>query len=414
MYQRNYLFNGDELRDYLEGKKRNIQSEIDSNDRDYISNVDIKKYSNYLLDKYTFQTPVLLEEDQHMEDPREIEIDVRNNQDYFGFSRGSYYRKGWEINIKIPFKGLGDLFSYKPSTSSVHLPNGDVHQNEIQFSYQALDNQISAANMRHQENLKLVKMWLGWTEADIKKYNDSLEDFIVNYIQQRRAKLKSDFSQFESFGIPITRLNDVPKSYQVPIHRKEVKISKPIAKTPKKDPEPTLELETYEEILCLIQSMSLVMERSLKTFSSIPEEQIRNHFLMVLNSQFEGKATGETFNKGGKTDILIRHNNENLFIAECKFWKGEKGLIETINQLFGYLTWRDTKTAILIFNKNKNFSSVLEKIRSTLPTHDYHKKIYSLKNQDLQLETIFSYVFHFPNDLERDVYITILAFDLSE
>ena len=113
-------------------------------------------------------------------------------------------------------------------------------------------------------------------------------------------------------------------------------------------------------------------------------------------------------------DILIRHNNKNLFIAECKFWKGEKGLIETINQLFGYLTWRDTKTAILIFNKNKNFTSVLEKIRSTLPTHDYHKRIHSLKSQDLQLETIFSYVFHFPNDLERDVYITILTFDLSE
>jgi hypothetical protein len=46
----------------------------------------------------------------------------------------------------------------------------------------------------------------------------------------------------------------------------------------------------------------------------------------------------------GKTDILIRDNDKNIFIAECKFWGGPKLFKETIDQLLGYTSWRDTKT----------------------------------------------------------------------
>jgi hypothetical protein len=65
-----------------------------------------------------------------------------------------------------------------------------------------------------------------------------------------------------------------------------------------------------------------------------------------LNGVFEGQATGETFNFQGKTDILIRAQGKNIFIAECKFWKGEKVFLETIDQLLSYLSWRDSKAAI--------------------------------------------------------------------
>jgi hypothetical protein len=40
------------------------------------------------------------------------------------------------------------------------------------------------------------------------------------------------------------------------------------------------------------------------------EEDLRQHFLVQLNGQYEGQATGETFNFQGKTDILIRAEEE--------------------------------------------------------------------------------------------------------
>jgi hypothetical protein len=56
------------------------------------------------------------------------------------------------------------------------------------------------------------------------------------------------------------------------------------------------------------------------------EEDLRQHFLVQLNGQYEGRATGETFNFEGKTDILIRAERKNIFIAECKFWDGPDSL----------------------------------------------------------------------------------------
>ena len=76
---------------------------------------------------------------------------------------------------------------------------------------------------------------------------------------------------------------------------------------------------------------------------------------MQLNGQYHGAATGETFNCKGKTDILIRHQDKNIFVAECKFWEGYEALIKTTNQLLSYTTWRDTKTALIIFSRRIGF-----------------------------------------------------------
>ena len=51
---------------------------------------------------------------------------------------------------------------------------------------------------------------------------------------------------------------------------------------------------------------------------ALDEETIRDLLLALLNAQFEGAAAGEVFNAAGKTDILIRAGDRNVFIAECK------------------------------------------------------------------------------------------------
>ncbi|TXC66173.1 hypothetical protein FSC37_10265 [Piscinibacter aquaticus] len=105
-------------------------------------------------------------------------------------------------------------------------------------------------------------------------------------------------------------------------------------------PEPALDTANYEHILSVLQNMAHVMERSPTAFAQMGEEDLRQHFLVQLNGQFEGAATAETFNVSGKTDILLRANGRNVFIAECKFWKGPKHYRETIDQLLGYTAAR--------------------------------------------------------------------------
>ncbi|MFL9483439.1 hypothetical protein ACI6Q2_11730 [Chitinophagaceae bacterium LWZ2-11] len=77
-------------------------------------------------------------------------------------------------------------------------------------------------------------------------------------------------------------------------------------------------------------------------------------------------VNGEVLNRRGKTDILVSDTNgNNHFIAECKLWKGEKYLLNAIEQLLeNYVNWRDTKAAILLFNregkKNQTFLAPLK------------------------------------------------------
>lgn len=52
-----------------------------------------------------------------------------------------------------------------------------------------------------------------------------------------------------------------------------------------------------------MEGMVRVMECSPRDFSHMGEETLRSHFLVQLNAQYAGQATGETFNYEGKTDI---------------------------------------------------------------------------------------------------------------
>src|SRR5262245_59047525 len=115
-----------------------------------------------------------------------------------------------------------------------------------------------------------------------------------------------------------------------------------------------------------MRSMALVIERNPAAFASLDEEAIHTHFLLQLNGHYEGGATGETFNTSGKTDILIRVENRNIFIAECKLRRGPKTFNEAVDQLLGYLSWRDTKCALLIFNKTRDSGAVRQKMHEAM------------------------------------------------
>ena len=136
---------------------------------------------------------------------------------------------------------------------------------------------------------------------------------------------------------------------------------------------PDTDEDHYEQILKLIENMAEAMEKNPSVFSEMNEESLRTLLLAQLSGCYKGQATGETFNYKGKTDILISSEGRNIFIAECKFWNGHKSLMEAIDQLFGYTTWHDTKVAIIIFNKNQNFSQVLNSIKSRTKEHPHFK-----------------------------------------
>jgi hypothetical protein len=255
--------------------------------------------------------------------------------------------------------------------------------------------------------LNHIKGNLANLKPEVESYNNGLREISRAAIEARRAKLLRDQNLVSAIGFPLKQRSDAPNTFITPEVRRKIRPTLPAVGNAPFEPEPELSNADYEHILNVIDSMALVMERSPSAFASMDEEALRSHFLVQLNGHYEGQATGETFNYEGKTDILIRVSGKNIFIGECKYWDGPKKLLETLDQLASQTTWKDTKVAVIIFNRRKDFSAVLKAIKETVPKHSSFKR-----EMTVQHETRFRYTFGNRDDVNRELILTVLAFDV--
>jgi hypothetical protein len=277
------------------------------------------------------------------------------------------------------------------------------------FAYATADHDSEAVKRQFEQDLALTRQWMGWVNTDVAQFNGKVRDIARQCVERRKEKLLKDQGLVASLGYPLKRTADVPTTYAAPAVRRKIHPSPtPKGSAPFK-PEPSLPMAEYEHILSIVSSMVNVMERSPKAFAHMEEEHLRDHFLVQLNGHYEGQATGETFNGSGKTDILIRVEDKNIFIGECKLWSGPAKLTEAIDQLLGYTCWRDTKTAILIFNRDRNLSTVLGKIPDTVKAHPNYKR-----PADYKSETGFRFVFGHRDDANRELTLTVLVFEVPK
>jgi hypothetical protein len=258
-----------------------------------------------------------------------------------------------------------------------------------------------------ERTLNEIDQHLQWIRSDLAGFNSTLQSTAETTVAARRERILANQGRVASLGIPLKRRDDAPKTFVTPDVRKKVIPTLPPATTSTYEPEPVLDMQMYEHILLVLQNMAHVMERSPSAFRSMGEEDLRQHFLVQLNGHFEGAVTGETFNVGGKTDILLRANGRNVFIAECKFWRGPKQYRETIDQLLSYTAWRDTKTAILVFNRGTALSTVLSGITSETEGHANFKRRLEWQN-----ESGMRCALHHTGDPNRELTATILVFDV--
>lgn len=168
--------------------------------------------------------------------------------------------------------------------------------------------------------------------------------------------------------------------------------------------------DIYQKILDRIHYFGINLEHFKNVYTHFDEETFRAFFLPFLNSiSTSHSATGETFNKIGKTDILIQNQQgETVFIAECKLWGGEAQIHPALDQLFDrYVTWRDAKLALIIFNKSaKGFSEVIDKVIGSLKSHKLFKGFLG-KTHD----STAAFVFQHPEDSSKEVRLELMLFN---
>lgn len=402
-----YLFNKVDWFSVDQHQRQQLAAEIDALDGDRLLNTSVEDLCAYFETKYRIEVPIL-KVDEVVADQQETQIDVSQDPQRYIRDRGRpFHVKGTTVEIAVPFEGDAEAFKVQPTTYTSCPPRGEVRDGSLILKVQGTD--LAADRVRNEvdRTISEIEGYLTTLRTNAQGLNAQLRSIARTAIERRRAKLLSDRNLVGSLGFKIRERAGTSRTFVAPeVRRKIAPILPAAASTPYK-PEPALADSDYAHILSVIQNMAHVMERSPSAFTSMDEESLRSHFLVQLNGHYEGQATGETFNYQGKTDILVRSEGKNIFIAECKFWSGPKNLGDTIDQLLGYSSWRDTKVAVILFNRNKEFSKVLQSISDTVKGHASCKR-----DLGAQSETSFRYVFANKDDPNREMTLTIMAFDV--
>ena len=400
---RDYLFSDGDAANAMASQVSSACDEVSKLPEKRILETESDALVRYFIEKYDVEIPVLIRDGivaTHHERPIEV---------YSQWDRELRSVPGEAYDFEVPFKGDADIFKLRPNSFDLSPPRAVVRQQLLTFTI--ADRQLAPEGVKDELDARLasIEKYLESHRRQWAGFNRYLSSSVVAEIDSRRKKFleqKDKASTLLGLGIRLKEKPGDARSYIPPTVKQKVTPQLP-PMTPARALDPTLDLNQYETILGLVRGAGHSIEQSSSRTRKLDEEALRDLFLVPLNAHF-GTASGEAFNYQGKTDVLIRHQGGNLFVAEFKIWGGDKRFLATIDQLLSYLTWRDTKAAIVMFNRNAGFTAVVEKMRVIIKDHPHYE------SGPVKLdETSDRYVFSLPQDSDRKVTISLLAFDLG-
>jgi hypothetical protein len=413
MMQDQLFYEGD-LSNITRSISEQVRKKVDAISKDQFLNTPEDDLVTHCIEELQ-REPLTIYKDRMEQEYSEAKVDVSGDFRRRTRGLGPYYVSGVRITVSLPFTGDPSLWHISPHDLFMSpRPFGRVVISrpyasgivEMIFEFPT-DEQADQVKKRIEENLRYLEACVSRQKEEIDKYNSMLPNAVRQTISARRNRihLHDKISQF--LDIPLKRKAGAPELVPLPIKKKIITQLPPPPEGGFKA-EPGIVDDVYNDILKIIRHEGRTWETTPKTYSVHPEEELRDILLAHLNGHYEGAATGETFRGSGKTDIRIEDSSRSAFITECKVWDGAKKLQDGIDQLLGYLTWRDCKTAFLVFNKhNANFSDILFKAPEVFNNHS--KKIKEVKVPE---SGEWRFVFRSQDDDSRLLYIHVFVFNL--
>lgn len=413
MYRRDdteMLFRGESLSTRTDQATEALRREVKEWPADDLLGRPVAEIVEHLVANHSLNAPVLdadaaaiLDEDQHVEH-------TLSGRNAWEFGNGPVNVTFRRITLAVPFTGEAEMFRLRPGASNLNPPRGRLAGNSLQLDWEnPVAEQPDPQRVRTEllKELENVKWYLTAVTAGVAGHNTQLRTLAATLVNERRTKLTADRGLRGSLGFPVRRRADADR-YAVPVRRKHLTTSVRSAGIPAAPAAPYLPDEDYEQVLRVLAHQRTALERTPSLAEDMDEEKIRDFLLIGLNAQFEGRAAGEVFNRVGKTDILVREQDKNIFIGECKFWRGPKTIDTTLDQLLGYLAWRDTKAALLLFIRTGTPSEVIDKALARLKEHPQYA---ATGPGDIAGER-YNFVFCSPTDPQQRVRLAFLPFVL--
>lgn len=368
------LFHGNSLYDVLAAHEQKIQAVVDQiPEAQFRSNTD-EQVVAHVVSEMTVE-PLVIFDDRMQATQTEGTIDVSEWRERNPFrDRGPIHVPSIRVTVTLPYAGESSLWKCKPSTWGGTLPYGRTSTSNgagagvlTMMVELPADSDPNDFKRQIDEQVKAIRNNVGYQKSQLDQFNAQLPARAQAAVTKRRTRLGKAADVLKVLNIPLAPKPGAPDVSQLPIKRKMVV---PLAPASAGEKSYQIDEAIYEHILGVIRHEGATFETTRETYINLGEEDLRNIILAHLNGHYEGDAKGEAFRGTGKTDVTIERENRAAFIAECKLWKGDKQMAAAIDQLLGYLTWRDGKTALVLFNKDvAGFAEVQAKLSELVKSH---------------------------------------------
>lgn len=345
-------FRGKRFSEFTSDRSSEIRLKIEQKGKEYILNVDEDEFKNYMIEKYKL---IPLEVERNSEEVHEPEIDY-GYSDYSSRSR-SQRREIYIIKISYSFTGTPFLFNLQPSSCTMTSREVDIDEksNKVSYSIQMYEKDPVKFEQYKSQAYNDAFVNILNINNEVENWNDQISGIVNNAFNSIKDKYIQENDFFKAINVKVNP--ETETIFNVPPIKR--KIVPQIPKIRKKGyvHEPILDVKIYEDILKVLYETGKNLEKKPSMYIGKNEEALKDFFLVFLETRYDGiTATGETFNRAGKTDILLKDSKDssNIFVAECKIWHGISEYYKAIDQLFeNYLTWRDSKVAIILFAKKQ-------------------------------------------------------------
>jgi hypothetical protein len=403
------LFQPDSLIGLFQTINRSAFQEIKTESKEQLLNVNESQYIEYILSKYRLEVPEIFESQKTVHsDERIVEVQRRT----FGYDPSAGRKELRHFSVfEIPFSGDGQLFRFSPSTGIMYfnMPPVEIDSQRLIVEYPTHDTDAERIKAELATLLKYIKSSLSTMRAEVHHFEKTFQQEVIQAFNARKKQTLDQEKLVASLDIPIKPRSGVPTSFVIPgIKERKLVVTKPAPASGPYRPDFKIDEEVFLNIVKICQDLGVEMERHPSLYEGKGEQDLRDVFLLMLSPHFQS-TSGEVFNKQGKTDILIRHERTNVFIAECKFWGGEAAYLKTIDQLLSYLTSRDSKVALLVFNSNRQHERVLVTIEESTPTHSCF-----VRKRDSLVEGTFLFDMHLPGDESRGIQMAVLCYHFPD
>ncbi|MBQ9678825.1 MAG: hypothetical protein IJV44_11885 [Prevotella sp.] len=401
------LFHRGDIHQLEEALKETIRKRIHDLEDDYILNVSEQEYIDYLAEEFHLDCPLILYDEKSIE-PRNVLVSPEYlPRSWFYYDERDIERKMYRLHI--PFQGDSELLRFRPNPFSLSAwSNFTISYDSVYVDILDINEDANEVKRECDSYVNTLREMMNSLEKNYSSINKIMPDHIRSMFTIRKKQIQKEHKELVDIGIPIKGQMQ-QNTYTVPTVQRRFKPVPGPTKTIIEPPTPTMADKEYQDILSALNTIGRNLERFPNTHKGKDEESIRDLFLVQLATSFTAyTSTGEAFNHKGKTDLMVKNGDDILFIAECKFWKGARVFIDAISQLLGYLTWRDTKTALLVFNRDVGMTTALQSIENASSKHPNY--LSGKKNGDAR----FDCVFHLNEDKNQQVKMAIFVFDFHE